>query len=143
MVVAHVCRGRVRAQKHTWAFEDTCAWLAAHCIERAHRAAAHRVAHRGRDRGPRVADGRDTNDLLDGLTRIGIDEIAYRKGHRYLTCVVDHATGRLVWAGEGRNSETLGRFFDELEPRGARLTHRVLDGAAWIHTWWPNAHRKH
>jgi hypothetical protein len=23
-----------------------------------------------------VADGRDTNDLLDGLTRIGIDEIA-------------------------------------------------------------------
>ena len=35
----------------------------------------HRVAHRGRDRGRVVADGRDTNDLLDGLTRIGIDEI--------------------------------------------------------------------
>jgi transposase len=32
-----------------------------------------------------VADGRATNDLLDGLSRIGIDEIAYRKGHRYLT----------------------------------------------------------
>ncbi|KZS76534.1 hypothetical protein A4G29_03135 [Mycobacterium kansasii] len=31
-----------------------------------------------------VADGRDTNDLLVGLSRIGIDEIAYRKGHRYL-----------------------------------------------------------
>jgi hypothetical protein len=31
-----------------------------------------------------VADGRDTNDLLAGLTWIGIDEIAYRKGQRYL-----------------------------------------------------------
>ncbi|BBU20317.1 hypothetical protein I553_8909 [Mycobacterium xenopi 4042] len=34
-----------------------------------------------------------------GLTRIGIDEIAYRKGHRYLTCVIDHTTGS---AGVGR-----------------------------------------
>lgn len=31
-----------------------------------------------------VADGRDTNDLLAGLVRIGVDEIAYRTGHRYL-----------------------------------------------------------
>jgi len=53
--------------------------------ERAHRAAADRLAHRGRDRGRVVADGRDTTDLLSGLTRIGIDEIAYRKGHRYQT----------------------------------------------------------
>jgi transposase len=65
-----------------------------------------------------LADGRDTNDLLAGLSRIGIDEIAYRKGHRYLTCVVDHTTGRLVWAGEGRNQDTLGRFFDQLAPSG-------------------------
>ena len=34
-----------------------------------------------------VADGRDTNDLLARLARVGIDEIAYRKGHRYL-CVL-------------------------------------------------------
>ena len=61
-----------------------------------------------------VADGRDTNDLLDALSRIGIDEIAYRKGHRYLTVIVDHTTGRFVWAGEGRNQDTLSRFFDEL-----------------------------
>ena len=65
-----------------------------------------------------VADGRDTNDLSAGLSRIGIDEIAYRKGHRYLTCVVDHTTGRLVWAGEGRNQDTLGRFFDQLGASG-------------------------
>ena len=82
-----------------------------------------------------VADGRDTNDLLDGLTRIGIDEIAYRKGHRYLTVVIDHDTGRLVWAAEGRNKDTLARFFTELgDDRCRSLTHVSADGAEWIHT---------
>ena len=81
-----------------------------------------------------VADGRDTNDLLAGLVRIGIDEIAYRKGHRYLTVIVDHGTGRLVWAAEGRNQDTLGTFFDRLGAERAKLlTHVSCDGAEWIH----------
>jgi transposase len=81
-----------------------------------------------------VADGRATNDLLAGLRRIGIDEISYRKGHRYLTVIVDHVTGRLVWAQEGRNQETLGAFFDELgDERAKLLTHVSCDGAEWIH----------
>lgn len=134
VVVAHVPWARPGA-KHTWAFEDTCAWLAAHTalsvltvlLRIAWRTVAAIVTRV-------VADGRDTNDLLAGLTRIGIDEIAYRKGHRYLTCVIDHATGRLVWAGEGRNQDTLGRFFDELgAERAALLTHVSCDGAEWIH----------
>ena len=81
-----------------------------------------------------VADGRATNDLLTGLARIGIDEIAYRKGHRYLTVIVDHGTGRLVWAAEGRNKDTLEKFFDALgAQRAAKLTHVSADGAEWIH----------
>jgi len=81
-----------------------------------------------------VADGRATNDLLTGLRRVGIDEIAYRKGHGYLTVVVDHQTGRLVWAREGRNKDTLEKFFDELgAERAAELTHVSADGAEWIH----------
>src|SRR5664280_517535 len=36
------------------------------------------------------------------------------KGQRYLTCVVDHDTGRLVWAREGRNKDTLSSFFQDL-----------------------------
>jgi transposase len=134
VVVAHVPWARPGA-KHTWLFEDTCAWLAAHAalsvltvlLRVAWRTVAGIVTRV-------VADGRDTNDLLAGLTRIGIDEIAYRKGHRYLTCVVDHTTGRLVWAGEGRNQDTLGRFFDELgAERATVLTHVSCDGAKWIH----------
>jgi transposase len=62
------------------------------------------------------------------------DEISYRKGHRYLLCVVDHDTGRLVWADKGRDSATLRRFFDALgEERSALLTHISADGAEWIH----------
>lgn len=134
VVVAHVPWARPGA-KHTWLFEDTCAWLAAHTalsvlavlLRIAWRTVAGIVTRV-------VADGRDTNDLLDGLSRIGIDEISYRKGHRYLTCVVDHTTGRLVWAAEGRNQQTLGRFFDELGTgRATMLTHVSCDGAEWIH----------
>ena len=35
-------------------------------------------------------------DRLDGLARIGIDEISYKKGHKYVMVVVDHDTRRLV-----------------------------------------------
>jgi transposase len=49
--------------------------------------------------------------------------------------VVDHDTGRLVWAAEGRNSETVDKFFDALgEQRAKQLTHVSADGAEWIHT---------
>jgi hypothetical protein len=57
-----------------------------------------------------VTDRSGKTDMLAGLRRIGIDEIAHRRGHRYLTCIVDHDTGRLVWAAPGRNSDTLKGF---------------------------------
>jgi transposase len=135
VVVAHTPWARPGA-RHTWLFEDTCAWLAAHTalsvltvlLRIAWRTVAAIVTRV-------VADGRDTNDLLSGLVRIGIDEIAYRKGHRYLTVVVDHGSGRLVWAAEGRNQDTLGKFFDQLgDQRAALLTHVSCDGAEWIHS---------
>lgn len=135
VVVADVPWARPGA-KHTYLFEDTCAWLTAHAALSVV-AVFLRVAWRtiAAIVGRVVADGRDTNDLLAGLTRIGIDEISYRKGHRYLTGVVDHTTGRLVWAAEGRNKDTLARFFDELgTQRAAALTHVSADGAEWIHS---------
>ena len=52
-----------------------------------------------------------------------------------MTCVVDHDTGRLVWAAEGRNSETILKFFHALgAERAKELTHVSADGAEWIHT---------
>ena len=52
---------------------------------------------------------------LDDLYRIGVDEVSYRKGHRYLTVVADHDQGgSVVWAKEGKNAATLEAFYDEM-----------------------------
>jgi transposase len=72
-------------------------------------------------------------DRLAGLGRIGIDEVSYRRGHKYLTVVVDHDTRRLLWIAEGRDSTVLGRFFQLLGPdRCAALRLVTADGAEWI-----------
>jgi transposase len=48
-------------------------------------------------------------DRLAGLRRIGNDEVAYRNGQRYLTVVIDHDTGRLVWAGRDKACDLVRR----------------------------------
>ena len=78
-------------------------------------------------------DTTKVHDQFAGLTRIGIDEISYKRGHKYLTVVVDHDSGRLVWATPGRDKATLNTFFDALgEERSAQITHVSADGADWI-----------
>jgi len=47
-------------------------------------------------------------------SRLGIDEIAYEKGHKYLTIVRDLDIGKVIWVGLARKEETLDRFFNEL-----------------------------
>jgi len=66
---------------------------------------------------------------LDGLFRIGVDEVSWRKGHRYLTVVADHdRNGAVVWAKEGRDAKTLEAFYVELgEERCAQLEAVSLD----------------
>jgi len=72
-------------------------------------------------------------DRFDGVTRIGIDEISYKRGHKYLTIVVDHDTGNLLWAAVGRDKATLDKFFELLGPeRCALITHTSADAAPWI-----------
>ena len=72
-------------------------------------------------------------DRLADVTRIGIDEVSYRRGHKYLTVVVDHDTRRLLWIAEGRDSSVLGQFFQLLGPdRCAAITLVTADGAEWI-----------
>lgn len=53
---------------------------------------------------------------FDNLRRIGVDEISYRRHHKYLTVVVNHDTGSVVWSAEGKSSKTLHRFFELLGP---------------------------
>jgi transposase len=103
--------------QHTRDFEDTVAWLAEQMafapITRLLRIGWHTI-------GPLVqrvvADHLDER-RLEGLVCIGVDEISYRRHHRYLTSVADHRSGAIVWCSPGRNSATLQRFFDELGDR--------------------------
>jgi transposase len=68
----------------------------------------------------RIVGERLDSSRLDGLCFIGIDEFSYRKRHHYITVIVDHVTGRVVWAAKGRSSDTLAAFFRELGPERAR-----------------------
>jgi transposase len=133
VVVAFVPWGRHSAG-HTLAFDQTVAWLATHSSKAAVTTLM-RIAWRtvGSIIARVWADVEALGDRLDGLTRIGIDEISYKRGHRYITVVVDHDTGRLVWAGPGRDRAALRVFFDLLGPhRSGRITHVSADAAPWI-----------
>jgi transposase len=66
----------------------------------------------------RVVSDHLDQDRLKRLVMVGVDEISYRKGQRYLTQVCDHHTGAIVWAKPGRNAATLQTFFDELGSEG-------------------------
>lgn len=63
----------------------------------------------------RIVNERLDPTRLGKLGNIGVDEFSYRKHHHYLTVVVNHETGRLIWAGEGRSGQTLHRFFDQIQ----------------------------
>ena len=119
---------------HTHAFDDTVAWLATVTSKTA---ATRLMRVAWRTVGSIItrvwADTGGAVDRLAGVTRIGVDEISYRRGMAYLTVVVDHDTGRLLWAAEGRDRATLRAFFDILgQDRSAAITHVSADGADWI-----------
>ncbi|MDP9277282.1 MAG: ISL3 family transposase [Actinomycetota bacterium] len=65
----------------------------------------------------RVMADRLDERRLAGLVAVGVDEISYRRGQRYLTSFVDHRTGAIVWCAAGRNAQTLQAFFDEIGDR--------------------------
>jgi len=62
----------------------------------------------------RVVKEKLGGELLDGLRLIGVDEISYGRPRKFVTVVVDHERGRIIWAGEGKSEATLAAFFDEL-----------------------------
>lgn len=108
------CRrsGRVRTEDVPWArpgarftrdFEDVVAWLAQRmdktAITRLLRCSWEAVANIV----VRVVADQLDDTRLDEVYRIGVDEVSYRKGHRYLTVVADHdRDGAVIWAGEGK-----------------------------------------
>ena len=119
---------------HTHAFDATVAWLATKCSKTAITELM-RIAWRtvGSILTRVWKEVETRHDRLADVRRIGIDEISYKRGHKYLTVVVDHDSGHLLWAAAGRDKATLATFFDLLgADRCALITHVSADGAAWI-----------
>lgn len=102
-------------------FEDEVAWFLQHTDQTATATyfgiswvTAGKIAQRV------VAEKLD-GSLLSNLRLIGVDEICYGRPKKFLTVVVDHERQRVVWAAEGKSSETLNRFFNELGPERSAL----------------------
>ena len=132
VIVASVPFARHGA-RHTKAFEELAAWCA---VEMSASAASRLLRCTWRTIGAivtRVVADINEQELFEDLRRVGVDEISYRKHHRYLLVVVDHDRRRLAHATDGANARTLNAFFDRLgEQRTAAITHVSADGAPWI-----------
>ena len=102
--------------KFTRDFEQLVAWLAT----RTDKTAICRLVRIDWDTVGRIVArvGRDEldPDRLDGLFELGIDEVSWRKQHRYLTLVTDHQRGCVVWGTDGAGQAAADRFFAELGP---------------------------
>ncbi len=115
----------VRTERVSWAepnsgfttlFENQVAWLAQR-LDKTSIAKLARIAWRtvGEIISRTVDRYREPFDP-NKLRRIGVDEISYRKGYRYMTLVTDHDTGRVIWSAEGKSKLSLANFFKELGP---------------------------
>lgn len=83
----------------------------------------------------RVRESVDKNPAhrFDNLTCIGIDETSHKKGHRYMTVVVNHEDGKLIWACDGYGKKVLSEFFEMLtEQQRENIKFVTADGAKWI-----------
>lgn len=75
----------------------------------------------------------DLDGRLDGLMNIGIDETSYKKGHKYMTVIVNHDTNTVVWLHEGHGKSVLEEFYKKLSDEQKSSIKVVTgDGAKWI-----------
>ena len=75
-----------------------------------------------------VAWGLEHRDL-GGIGSIGVDEVLWHRGHKYLTVVyqIDAHCRRLLCIGQERKTETLEAFFDFFGERAAGLQYVCSD----------------
>ncbi len=64
---------------------------------------------------------------LRHLRQIAIDEISIGHGQRYLTVVLDLATGAVVYIGDGKGAEALEPFWKRLRASHARVKAVAID----------------
>ena len=88
----------------------------------------------------------DVHSRMNNVRYICVDETSYKKGHKYITVVVDIETGQVLWIHEDRGNEIFREFCESLtQEERDRITIVAGDGASWISTqtqaYFPNAIR--
>jgi transposase len=71
-----------------------------------------------------VADQLD-DSRLEGLYRMGVDEVSYRKQHHYLTLITNHDLGKVIDARPGKTAKVLTGFFDDLGEQRCRAIEAI------------------
>ena len=133
---------------YTYDFETAVTWLALHAaatdVSEYFRIKWHTVGSIAKRVQETLENSKPSR--FDNLEAIGIDETSYKKGHKYMTVVVDHKTGSLIWAKKGYGKTILTEFFNELTyEQRANIKYVTADGAKWISDcvadFCPNAER--
>ena len=70
---------------------------------------------------------RFSKPCLKDLRRIAIDEISIRKGHRYLTVVLDMTKGTIVYVGDGKGADALDSFWKKVKRAKAKIEAVAMD----------------
>ena len=136
------------SSRFTKSFEETAVWLSTHAsrstVSEYMRVEWHTVG----GICARVYQELETANpsRFNGLVHIGIDETSYKKGHKYMTVVINHDTASVIWCGKGYGKEVLAQFFEALtEDQRASIRCVSADGARWIAScveeYCPNAQR--
>ena len=113
VVTEEVPWARPRA-RHTRDFEDVVAWLCQRSDQTTVATLLRCSWQAVHDIVGRVVVEHIDQSRLDGVYRIGVDEISYRRGHWYLTIVADHDTGAVIWVDKTKSGAALERFYDAL-----------------------------
>lgn len=147
-IVAREVPWAAHGSRFTYAFEDTCCWCALSmskvACQKLMRVSWRTVGSICSRVEARLSEARPP--VLDGLVRIGVDETSYRKGYKYMTVIVNHDTGAVVWCHDGHGKEVFGEFLSGLtEEQRASIELVSADGARWVDEamaeWLPGAAR--
>ena len=117
---AYECFLATWAKRMSWSEVGSAFWVSWECVFRSVKTVVdYGLAHRD----------------LTGITAIGVDEVAYAKGHRYATLVyqLDGHSRRLLHVVEGRTARSLLTFFRMLKKSGidARKSIRFVCSDMW------------
>jgi transposase len=61
------------------------------------------------------------NEKYDDVVEIGIDETSSRKGHNYITVVIDLKKKKVIFVTEGKDNTTVKRFVEDFEKHGGDI----------------------